>query len=169
MMVSTYSFAAPWGTSLKLMTGLAVFTLVGIALIGAFTGPCGSVIWILSMKVMPLAMLFIASFFTIRGYVLSGDTLIIRRPGWSSKVYLNGIVSVEADPNAMANSIRTFGNGGMFCYAGKFRNNKLGSYRAFATDLSLSVVLKYSDRVVVVTPGMPDEFVEKIKESTGLE
>lgn len=32
-------FSAPWGTPLKLMTGLSVLTLVGIPLIGIFTGP----------------------------------------------------------------------------------------------------------------------------------
>ena len=106
MMEPTYSFATPWGTSLKLMTGLAVFTLVGIALIGAITGPRNTIMWILGMRVMPVIILVIASFFIIRGYVLTGDTLVIRRPGWSSTVHLNGLVSVEADPKAMANSIR---------------------------------------------------------------
>ncbi|MBN1290430.1 MAG: hypothetical protein JXB48_01200 [Candidatus Latescibacteria bacterium] len=147
-----------------MMTGFAIFILVGISLIGLFTGPRYYLVWNLSMIIMPLAMLIVAIFFIIRGYVITGDTLVVLRPGWSSKVDLNGLESVEADPRAMANSIRTFGNGGLFCYAGSFRNKKLGPYRAFATDQKRSVILRFSGHTVVVTPEKPEDFVSKLKE-----
>ena len=163
------TFKAPWGTSLKIMTALSIILLAGIPLIGVFTGPRGNPLWILSMVVMPLSILIIAAFFTIRGYVLIKDALLVQRLGWATMLDLKDLISAEADPKAMSRSIRTCGNGGMFCFAGTFRNKKLGSYRAFATDPKRSVVLKFSHRTVVVTPDKPEEFVAKIIELSKLQ
>ena len=85
----------------------------------------------------------------------------------ASKIALTDLVAAEVDSNAMAKSVRTFGNGGLFCFAGYFWNKKLGTYRAFATDLKRCVVLKFPNRTVVVTPDNPEEFVARIKELKG--
>jgi hypothetical protein len=98
----------------------------------------------------------------IRGYVLTSEPLLVQRFGWNYKLTLAELVSAEVDPKAMDRSIRTFGNGGMFCLAGFFRNNTLGSYCAFATDPKRSVVLKFINRTVVVTPDRPIDFVNRI-------
>ena len=152
------SFSAPWGVSLRLITGFTVLILVCVPIIGLCTGPRDAhawYLWYFPMVALPLAILIISAFFSIRGYVLTHDSLLIRRVGWESKVNLSGLVSVEADPRAMAHSIRTFGNGGLFSITGKFRNKKLGPYRAFATDPNKSVILRFNSRVVVVTPANP--------------
>lgn len=156
------AFSAPWGTSLKVMTTLSILILTGIPLTGILSGPHQNIGWILGMIILPLAILFIATFFTIRGYILTPKALFVQRLGWKLKLDLANLISAEVDPNAMAKSIRTCGNGGMFCFAGAFYNKRLASYRAFATDPKRSVVLKFSNRTVVVTPDKPDEFVEKI-------
>ncbi len=161
-MNSHFEYNAPWGRSLKIMTVLSAVILVGILVIGIFTGPHGSLLWILGMIVTPLSMLFIASLFSVRGYMLTTDTLLIRRLIWNSRITLSGLKSAEVDTEAMSKSIRTFGNGGLFCFAGTFNNNRLGSYRAFATDPKRAVVLRFSDRTVVVTPDQPDDFVMRI-------
>ncbi|MHC4258276.1 MAG: PH domain-containing protein [Planctomycetota bacterium] len=157
------TFKAPWGRSLKLMTGLSVLILIGIPLIGIFTGPKGDFILKLGMVAMPLTILIISAFFTIRGYVLTTDTLLIKRLGWNSRLDLTNLISVEAKPKAMSGSTRTFGNGGMFCFAGTFYNKKLGSYRAFATDNNRTVILRFLNRTVVITPNKPEEFIAKIE------
>ncbi|MFC1614109.1 PH domain-containing protein [Gemmatimonadota bacterium] len=167
-MMQEISFSAPWGTELKVMTTISVIILVGTVVLGIFIGPHNSVGYIFAMFVLPLSILVISAFFTIRGYVLTGDTLFIRRPRWSSKLDLSELVSAEYDPRAMAGSIRTCGNGGMFCFAGACRNKKLGSYRAFVTDEKLSVVLRFKTRVVVVTPENPEDFVVKINKLRNL-
>jgi len=161
-------FAAPWGSPLKAMTAVSALILSGIALIGIFSGPAGSTIWVLAMVVLPLFMLGVSAFFAIRGYALTSEALIVERPGWSSKIELSGLVSAEADPAAMDKSLRTFGNGGMFCIAGVFHNTKLGSYRAFATDPKRAVVLRFPKRTVVVTPDAPEAFVARVRELKGL-
>jgi hypothetical protein len=119
------------------------------------------------MVVMPLAMLAILSLFAIRGYVVRQDAIEVLRVGWKSTIDLADLKAVDCDPDAMARSIRTFGIGGMFCYAGAFRNHTLGSYRAFATDPKRAVVLRFSTRNVVVTPDDPQEFAARIRSLKG--
>ncbi|MCX5818886.1 MAG: PH domain-containing protein [Deltaproteobacteria bacterium] len=164
-MSAGFKFNAPWGLSLKLITAFSVVILVGISVIGLFWGPHGNIIWILGTIFTPLLMLAGAASFMIRGYIITEQSLLVQRLGWNSELSLNNLLFVEFDPEAMKKSIRAFGNGGLFCFAGKFQNNKLGSYRAYATNPDLSVVLKFKDRVVVITPETPDKFVNKIKEA----
>ena len=163
------AFCAPWGITLKVITVLLILILVGIALIGILSGPRQNIGWILGMIVLPLVFLITTAFFTIRGYILTPQTLFVKRLGWKSKLDLTNLTSAEADPKAMSKSIRTCGNGGLFCFAGAFYNRKLGSYRAFATDPKRAVVLKFTNRTIVVTPDKPDEFVEKIRAVRNLE
>lgn len=158
------TFCAPWGTTLKSTTLLSVVILIGILVIGISAGTRDSAAWILGMVAMPLSILVIAACFAIRGYVLSRETLLVLRPGWNSKLPLADLISIEVDPEAMKGSIRTFGNGGMFCFAGIFKNRKLGTYRAFATDPKRAVILKFPNRTVVVTPDSPKDFAARIKE-----
>ncbi|OXU14853.1 PH domain-containing protein [Sedimentisphaera salicampi] len=162
-MESSVVFGAPWSGVLKVMTGGFSLILAGIAIVGIFTGPEGDPMQTVSMTAMPLAILIISAFFMIRGYVLTEDALLVQRLGWNSSLDLTGLISAEAKPKAMAKSIRKFGNGGLFCFAGAFYNKALGSYRAFATDNSRTVVLKFAERTVVVSPDKPEEFVTQIK------
>lgn len=155
-------FKAPWGTSLKVLTGLSSAILVVIITIGIFFGPHSNLIWIAGMIVIPLSMFFIASLFTIRGYQLTLDALLIQRLFWNSRVELSELQSAEVDAEAMKQSARIFGNGGLFCFAGKFDSNRLGTYRAFATDPKNSVVLRFNDKKIVVTPESADVFVTEI-------
>ena len=80
--------------------------------------------------------------FSIRGYRLEGGVLLVQRLGWNSRIDLAGLQSAEADPAAMNGSIRTFGNGGFFCFAGAYWNRRLRSYRAFVTHPRHAVVLR---------------------------
>ena len=102
------TFRAPWGTSLKVITGLVLLILIVIPVIGIVipvigmvTGPQYNAGWILSMIVLPFLILLIAVFFVIRGYVLTKDTLLIRRLGWNSQVDLSDLSGAEIDPEAM--------------------------------------------------------------------
>ena len=88
--------------------------------------------------------------------------LYVQRIGWKSKIDLTELNSVQVDPTAMSKSIRLFGNGGLFCFAGIFRNHKLGRYWAFATSPKKSVILRFPKRTIVVTPEDPDRFAEMV-------
>lgn len=64
-------------------------------------------------------------------------------------------------------SIRTFGNGGVFGYYGKFFNNSFGSMTWFATRRENFVMLILKDgRKIVVTPddlNFKDDLSSRIK------
>ena len=155
-MNSQTEFSAPWGLLLKGMTAFCIVLLLGIPATALHKTGIAGFSW---GTLLPSAILIAGAFFMIRGYELRSGELIIRRLGWSTRIDLSDLQSAHIDPKAMSSSIRTCGNGGLFCFAGWFRSKKLGSYRAFATDLSNSVVLKFEKRTVVVTPGETEEFV----------
>lgn len=161
-MSSNAHFSAPWSASLKLLTSVSVVVLFGISLIGIFTGPEGNLYWILGMVVLPLLLLPVSAGFAILGYELDGQQLIVRRPGWRVRFDLTDLRAAEADPGAMLGSIRVFGNGGLFCFAGRFRNRQLGSYRALATDPKLAVVLRIGEKTVVISPDDPQRLVKAL-------
>ncbi|PPS43990.1 PH domain-containing protein [Chroococcidiopsis sp. TS-821] len=155
-------FKAPWAGSLIVIATITSALLLGIVLIGLLTGPRSDLAWIVAMVIIPVAILLTSLFFSIRGYVITDNTLYIQRLGWNTKVDLQNLITAEVDPQAMRNSIRKWGNGGLFSFSGKFYNRRLGNYEAYATDLSKAVILKLRDRTVVVTPDDPEKFAHQV-------
>jgi hypothetical protein len=155
------SFTAPWSRSLRCTTLVSVALLAALPLVTAGTqAPMSARAAIIAL---PLLILAGSVPCVIRGYTLAGNRLLVRRAGWSSIVELRDLRDAHVDARAMQGSWRLFGNGGLFCFAGRFRNRRLGSYRAFATDPARSVVLTFADRKVVVTPGDPVAFVAALQ------
>jgi hypothetical protein len=117
----------------------------------------------LAVAVVLLAMppLIVVATFAgrVRGYTLTEDAITVRRGMWSTRLPLAGLRSVAGDSGAMRGAVRVFGNGGLFSISGRFWNRKLGWYRAFATDASRAVVLRYADRTIVITPHDPQQFI----------
>ena len=109
-------YPAPSGVSLKAGSGVTTLLLIGIAVSGLLTGPKDNWIWILSMVVIPLSILMITALFTVRGYALSSDILLVKRLVWNTEIPLQGLQAIEADSNAMEGSIKTLGNGGLFSF-----------------------------------------------------
>jgi hypothetical protein len=155
-------FGAPWGKEIKLMTTLGLVVCFGVALIGIISLPDAPPVARLTMIVIPLLLLIGGALFMVRGYTLDDGQLIIHRLGWSSRLDLASLASAVSDPAAMAGSLRIAGNGGLFAFCGWFWSKKLGKYRAFGTDPHRSVILRFTDRVVVVTPDAPERLVEEI-------
>jgi hypothetical protein len=109
-----------------------------------------------------LAIVGITAAFMVRGYSVRPGVLLVHRLGWATRIPLDRLVSVEAEPNATLGSIRVFGIGGAFAFVGRFRNSTLGSYRAYMTDPDFCVVLDFGSEKVVVTPDSPSRFVEAV-------
>ena len=156
------NFKAPWSATLKLITLLCCVICGGIALAGIlnFTDMPGTAKW--TMIVIPFAILLGSFPFMVRGYTLEDQHLIIHRLGWTTRFDLSSLNSATVDPQAMARSIRLFGNGGLFSFCGLFRNRHLGNYRAFATAPQNSVVLRFPKRTLVITPDDPQRFANEI-------
>lgn len=156
-------FNAPWNWQLRLTTVLSSVLLCALPFMIFLVAAPPSWLRVLLGVMGPVGLLT-AAFFAIRGYEIGDRELSVLRPGWRSRLKLEGLRSVEFDPEATRWSMRVCGNGGLFAFCGWFRNKRLKGYRLFGTDLKLSVVLFFDDRRVVVTPEEPRAFAAKLRE-----
>jgi hypothetical protein len=115
-----------------------------------------------ALRVAAPAVVAIAALLTVRGYSVTPESILVRRLLWATRLPRAGLTSATYAPDAMAHSIRLFGNGGLFGVVGWFKNRVLGRYRAWVTDPRHTVVLRYTDRTVVVSPSPPERFVESL-------
>ena len=155
-------YKATWGRPLIVVSAVATLVCLAIPFWGRqfFSGlshPFGS--W---LAMLPLVLLLCSALYSITGYTLTDDTLIIHRPGWRTRIPLAGIEAAEVSPGAMRGSLRIFGNGGLYSFTGWYWNRVLGKYQAFVTTLDNTVVLRFRDRRIVVSPDRPDDFVREI-------
>ena len=108
-----------------------------------------------------LAITFGCALFTIRGYTITRNALLVHRLLWNTRLSLEGLKSAQFELGAMRWGIRC-GNGGFFSFTGLFYNHKLGFHRAFVTDHIRTVVLRFAKRTVVVSPADPEVFVRDL-------
>lgn len=156
-------FSAPWSLAVKIVTVVVLALLLGVSLVGLTAMPANTpAIACVALVVLPLAIVAGTLPFIVRGYVLRDGALLIERLGWCNHVPLNTVVSATIDSEAIRGSIRLCGSGGLFGFFGWFRNRKLGLYRAYGTDPARCVVLKLSNRTIVVTPDDPNRFVAEL-------
>ncbi len=157
------TYQAPWGKPLIVCSGLlsalavaSVFAAVHLRtfISPAFLAPFAQ--WLLPALVLGCLP------FMIRGYAITDDAILIRRLFWTTRLDRNGLISAEFVLKAMKGSLRTCGNGGVFSFTGWYWNKSLGFYRAFVTDLNRTVVLRFGKRTVVVSPDVPEDFVEHL-------
>ena len=113
-----------------------------------------------------LALVVGCAVFTIRGYTVTPEAILIHRLLWSTRLTRDGLYSAKFEPRAMRWSVRC-GNGGLFSVTGLYWNKRLGVYRAFVTDGRRTVVLRYPGRIVVLSPDSPGEFAMDLVPSQG--
>jgi len=164
------SFSAPWGRKVILITILTGFLLlilpaIQFVVLRAAHAQAMNFWVLLSVLVVPPAVLLGCAFFMIRGYTLDAGRLIVQRLIWSNTLDLGDLESVYHDPEATKRSVKIIGNDGLFAMCGTFRNKTLGRYRAFVTDPQRAVVLKLRTRTVVVTPDDPEKFIREIQKT----
>jgi len=169
------TFGAPWGSSL-VTTSIVAVVLLLLTSAAVYFAPKlnrilyperevkGDAIWRPLAICIPVVSLLAAALFMVRGYTVTGDAIVVHRLGWSSKVLLDGLESATVSPDVVRRASRTRGNGGFFSYTGRYRSQALGSFEAFVTDHTRTVVLRFrdrvdGDRVVVISPDDPGVFV----------
>jgi hypothetical protein len=148
------TFAAPWSRLLIAVSALTTLLCIGITVFGAFHRT--------PFDWLPLLLIILCAPFTIRGYAITPDAILVKRLFWNTRLPRTDLESATYQPGAMKGSIRTCGNGGMYSFTGFYRNRKLGTYRAFATDTTRAVILRYPNRTIVVSPGDPEVFVRDL-------
>lgn len=161
-------FGAPWGRAVTIVSVLATSLLLGVPLMGLFVVSPAQPLARWPMTILPLLILTGTALFAVRGFRLEDRCLVVRRLGWNTRIPLDGLQSVTLDPDAMKDSLRLAGNGGLFACTGLFRNKRLGLYGAFVTDLNRCVVLRLPKRPIVISPDRPEEFVRTVKTAAGL-
>lgn len=153
---------APWGRQLIIVSGFASFICVATAGLMLQDPAAGSAPGLLA-GLLPLLILAAATLFMVRGYVVADGELRIMRPLWQTRLPLTGLRAVEVQPDAMRASVRTWGNGGLFSYTGRYRNRALGPYQAWVNDMNRTVVLRFAERTLVVSPADPEAFTQEIR------
>jgi hypothetical protein len=168
------TFGAPWGASLITTSLFGALLLVVSSALLYFAPRLNRILYperevrgeavcrLLAVCILVVAPLA-AALFTVRGYTVTGDAILVHRLGWSSAVPLDGLESATVSPGAIREASRTRGNGGFFSYTGRFRSRTLGPLQAFVTDHARTVVLRFPgradpDRVIVMSPDDPDAF-----------
>jgi Bacterial PH domain len=159
-----HEYSAPWSPSLRILTTVAVVLLLAVAVLGVLVGSQQSQLLGLVISAVPLVLLCASLLCLVRGYVLTGRELEIRRLGWKTRVPLAGLEAVTAESGALRGSVRVFGNGGLFAITGLFWNRRIGRFRAYATDPERAVLLRYRDGAcVVVTPQDVQRFIGELR------
>jgi hypothetical protein len=150
-------YKAPWCVLLTVFSAVLTVFFLGLPF-GLWFGlrSHGVPLW---TDLWPLVFVLGAALFTIRGYTVTDDAILVRRLFWATRLPRAGLQSVRFQPNAMRWSLRTFGNGGFFSISGFYWSKPLGAYRAFVTDPRRTVVMRYARRTVVVSPDAPEELV----------
>jgi hypothetical protein len=142
-------YDAHWSRKLQITTAVLGLILVIAAIAADGWG---------SLFVVGIGL--VAATFAIRGYSIVDGKLLIHRLGWSTKYDLADMTSIRFEPGATMGLIRALGIGGLFGFVGHYHNEMLGTYKAYATDESKTVVMEFPRGIIVVTPGDPWGFVE---------
>jgi hypothetical protein len=153
-------FSAPWGRQVKSATLVGAAVLVTVAALPWLLGAAGMPAIVASL--VPLCILVGGAMCGVRQYDVMPNVIVIHRFGWTTRLSRFGLQRVEVEPGVMRGSLRVLGNGGLFALVGRFRNTRLGAYRALVTDPDRTVVLHYTDRRVVLSPDRPAEFAQAL-------
>lgn len=92
--------------------------------------------------VVHLAVLGVAAALAVRGYAVGSGAVLVHRLGWTTRIDLADLESVDADPAAFQRALRTFGIGGPYAFVGRYRSQRVGLFLAYATDRQRAVVLR---------------------------
>ena len=157
------AYTAPWARSLILES----LFFGGICIVAS--------VWLLWqdrwapqwLAVVPIIIICASALFLIRGYSVTSKAILIHRLLWTTRVSLEGLQKADFLPNITKRSIRIFGIGGMFSFSGCFRNQTLGKYNAFVTDPARTVVLRFPQKTVVLSPSSPENFLNSITRLVG--
>ena len=150
-------YPAHWGILLIVLSSLLTAACVWVA-VAEFKQGTTSSNW---MGLYLLALVVGCALFTIRGYTLTPDAILVHRLLWATRLPRAGLQSAQFVPVRPGCSIR-IGNGGFFSFSGWYYNTRLGLYRVFVTDHRRMVFLRYPNRLVAISPAAPEEFVHDL-------
>jgi hypothetical protein len=151
------TFAAPWSRLLVCTSVLG--TLFCMAIIGyiAFYGRAAEFVML-----APLALILGCALFTVCGYSITPEHILVQRLFWTTRLPRQGLQSAVFEPGVMRRSLRTCANGGLYAFTGWYWTRGVGAFRAYVTHGAMTVVLRYERRRFVLSPSPPAEFVKAL-------
>ena len=161
-------FTAPWGVHVKIMTIGGSLICIGapILFVAPPDGTPASQLMFCCMKA-PLFLWLASLLLTVRGYSITQNAILIHRLIWTTRLPLEQLNEVDMEgTNTFRNSIRCFGNGGIFGICGLYYNRRVGTFRAFVTDIGRAVLLKFPSRTILLSPDDPRQFVSMLLQQT---
>lgn len=156
-------FRTMWGRSLRWLTVLSAGTLIALTVVAyATTSHLGPAVGFIigAAALIALATILLRQ---IRGYAVQADAVDILHLGWRHRLPLAGLVAVAVEPEAMLDAHMTFGGGRFADFFRTFRSPRLGDFVAFVTDRDRTVVLRFKDHTVVVSPADPEGFAAAVQ------
>jgi len=91
------------------------------------------------------------------------EKITVRRLFGPLEVPVNEVIEARRiSKSDIDNSIRTFGSGGLFGYLGRFKNDRLGNYTMYATELNNLILIRTSNKKYVFSCSRSKEFVEYV-------
>jgi len=160
--MSPIEFRAPWASRLKTGTSIAIGIFVLSFLVGIFAPALPYPLRIV-LTGLPVLFLLISVPFSIRGYSLSQDGIVIKRFAWDVQLPLATLESVDGKADMLDQSYRLAANRGLFVYSGWFWSSEFKLFRAYVSDPSRAVVLKYPNRTIVISPHDPQQFIMRAR------
>lgn len=116
--------------------------------------------WWLSLGLVALTLG--CALFSIRGYTVSSDAILVHRLLWKTRLPLAGLQSAQTLPPGLSWRGIRIGNGGFFSFSGWSYVPGQGFFRVFVTDTNRKVLLRFEKRQVVVSPCAPEEFIHEL-------
>lgn len=165
-------YKASLDTVCKVMTAgvFVLFIAIGQMSFRAIISANGDLTSILvhgSVLVSFVAIIVISYLFSTSKYTVTTNELIIHRPISDRAILIADIKEIRSvDPKDFSGTIRTFGNGGLFGYYGKFYNSKIGNMTWYVTQNKNSILIRtqQGDKIMI----SPDDISLIDKVQTGM-
>ncbi len=152
-------FKATASNTVKVITTIS-FLLVPVAVYTIITTPELTTAYRAVLITTFVGLLVATYLFSITGYTVEADMVIINRPLYNVKIKRSDITEHRVlTDEEMKWSIRTFGVGGLFGYQGRFTNSNIGPMTWYATRRSNYVLLVAGGKKTVLTPDEPEAFI----------
>lgn len=116
------------------------------------------------ISIAALAGVIALYFASIKAVVVTDHELIVERKIGQRVYSLTEIEAVRPITTELLNTLRLFGNGGLFGYMGWFRNSNLGTYHANANRRDSQILLTFEDgKLLVLSANQSVELAQEIE------
>lgn len=147
-----------------------IITIVTLAFIAGGAFHVVSIKWpvgMLWLKYLIIAILLISIIIGVRYAPIrlkaNCEKITLRMVFGSRKIPLSEVTGVtrilKSDINC---SIQILGSGGLFGYLGQFKNDKLGNYNMYATELNNLILVRTRNKNYLFSCSCPYEFIEYV-------